>query len=267
MKIINKNSKKIASIILAGGMSLVMSSCAPKEMAPETKLDFLKTDVTDVGADTLAKGIEDVKDVNGEDFKLVINYMAGDSAWHINANKKLYFSIKTQGLSDKLDVYIDNIHMDTYIISSKAGFNGINQDSMDDRIHNSLMYGFPINDTKSCFCINSIDGENEQFIKGYSYGDQYYTSGSITQRRRLESDYLEDGVYANEIDAIIDLIIVDKASKEVLRQVSVDSSLGVYINNEVEFEEEGKYVTYKYNKDGSREAIKTISKEEKQKVK
>ena len=28
-----------------------------------------------------------------------------------------------------------------------------------------------------------------------------------------------------------DLIIVDKASKEVLRQVSVDSSLGVYINN------------------------------------
>ena len=260
------NSKKIASVLLTGGMVLVMTSCS-SEMAPESNLNFLKTNVSDIDADELAKGIEDVKEVDGESFKLVVNYMAGDNAWHINANKKLFFSIKTQGLSDKLEVYIDNIHMDTYIISTKAAFNGISQDSMDDHIHNSLMYGSPINDNSNYFGVNSIDGENEQFIKGYSYGSQYYHSSTVYQQRRLESDYLSDGVYANEIDSVIDLIIVNKETKEPIRQVSVESSLGVYINNEVEFEENGDYVTYKYSKDGSREKIKTINRDEKQKVK
>ena len=267
MKINFKNSKKLATIILTGGMVITMSSCSTVELAPENKLDFLKTDVSDFDAEELSRGIEDVKEVDGEDFQLVVNYMAGDKAWHVNANKKLYFSIKTKGLSDDLEVYIDNVHMDTYIISSTAGLNGINQDTMDDHIHTSLIYGFPINDERSYFGINSIDGENEQFIKGYSYGCQYYSTGTILQQRRLESDYLKDGVYANEIDAVIDFLIINKETKEVLRQVSVDSSLGVYINNEVEFEEDGNYVTYKYNKDGSREQIRTIDKDEKQKVK
>ena len=46
--------------------------------------------------------------------------------------------------------------MDTYIISSTAGLNGINQDTMDDHIHTSLIYGFPINDERSLYKPNMV---------------------------------------------------------------------------------------------------------------
>jgi len=119
--------------------------------------------------------------------------------------------------------------------------------------------GFPISDTENYLGINTIEGGNQEFIQGYSFGSQYYSSGTIRQLRRLESDYLEDGVYANKIDTVIDLIIVDKEKNEPIRQKSVASKLLVEINNVITFEEtkddRTEKVTYKYNKDGSREEI------------
>lgn len=38
--------------------------------------------------------------------------------------------------------------------------NGILQDTMDDRIHNSLMLGFPISDDVCHIGINQIEGQN-----------------------------------------------------------------------------------------------------------
>ena len=253
----NKKGIKLAPILLSiimVGSGLGLTGC-DKELAPDNSdIDILTTNGS--GSNDLNNGIEQVKDVDGEEFKLVIKYYNNDKAWHINANKNLYFSITTSGLSENLEVYIDNVHMDTSIVSTKAGYNGIKQDSMDDRIHNSLMLGFPISDTKSYYGINTIEGENQEFIEGYVYGNQYYESGTIEQKRRLESDYLEDGVYANRIDSVIDLIIVDKATKEPLRQVSVDSQLLVEVNNIVSFENGGEVTTYKYNRDGSKETVK-----------
>ena len=85
--------------------------------------------------------------------------------------------------------------------------NGITQDSMDDRIHNSLMYGFPISDTVSFYAVNEIEGQNDTFIHGSSLGFSGYSSGYVDEERYVETDYLEGGVYANKISSAYGLLI------------------------------------------------------------
>ena len=259
----NKKGIKLTPILLSMvmiGSGIALTGCHEtiKEQAPDnSNIDILVTKGNNT--DDLNNGIEQIKTIEGEDFQIVINYYSDENEWHINADKDLYFSVKTKNLPDDLKIYIDNIHMDTSIVSTKAAYNGIKQDSMDDRIHNSIMLGFPISDTENYLGINTIEGGNQEFIQGYSFGSQYYSSGTIRQLRRLESDYLEDGVYANKIDTVIDLIIVDKETNEPIRQKSVASKLLVEINNVITFEEtkdgETDKVTYKYDRDGSCEEI------------
>lgn len=255
------NKKKAQIIAMSALLSIGLAGCEPQELSSDvSKVDLLTTNSSEENGKTLSKGITQKKDVQGENFKLLINYKSGEDIWRITANKKLYFEIKTENLPDNLSVYIDNIHMDTSIVSTKAIYDGIMQDTMDDRIHNSLMLGFPIDNNNSFFGINEIEGQNDTFISGVGYGNQYYHSERIEQRRYLESDYLSSGVWANKIDVVVDLLICDKNSGKVLRQVSVDSSLLVEVNDKVTFLEKGDYVTYDYDRDGSREEIKRVKK-------
>ena len=260
MKDNRKNISLRKRLALAGSCLVLcsaLSGCMQTELAPDVSyLDVLDTNDEQSGK-SLSRGVTQKVDINGEKFKLLISYLSGEEKWSINANKKLFMEIKTEGLPENLEVYIDNIHVDTTIVSTKAAFDGIKQDSMDDRIHNSQMLGFPISDTQSYFGINEIEGQNETFIQGYIYGNRYYTSGEITEKRFLESDYLEDGVWANKIDSVIDLIIVDKTTNEVLRVVSVPSSLIVKINNQITFYDGGEYKTYEYDKNGQRRLVRT----------
>ena len=107
---------------------------------------------------------------------------------------------RTDGVTDE-KVYIDNIHTDTSICSYYAQIDGVMQDTMDDRIHNSLILGFSISDTNSYRGINQIEGQNDTFVKGFASGYNGYHSASITEQRFLESDFLKNGVYANKISS------------------------------------------------------------------
>lgn len=255
------NRKKVYAIALSGLLTVSLNACSKELAADTSKFDVLKTNDEENGK-SLSKGVTQERKVEGEDFSLVIHYLSGEDIWRINANKKLYIEIKTKNLPDNLSVYIDNIHVDTSIVSTRAAFDGIKQDTMDDRIHNSLIMGFPIDDNNSYFGINSIEGQNDTFIEGYNFGNQYYQGGSITEKRYLESDFLEDGVWANRIDTVIDLLICDKKTQTVLRQVSVDSTLLVEVNDKVTFLKGKEEITYDYNRDGSRTEIKRVKKQD-----
>lgn len=254
MKITVKNvNRRLVSLALAGTLTFSLSACSVEMAGSVDSYDVLDTNSMD--SEGLRAGVKQVLPVEGEDFSLVIEYYSNDSEWRINANKSLAMTIYTEGLTDK-EVYIDTIHMDTSIVSTRAIYDGIKQDILDDHIHNSLMLGFPISDTNKYYGVNEIEGQNSEFIEGYSYGNSYYSSGSVTTKRRLESEFLEDGVYANRIDGVIGLLIVDPATGEVLRGVDVDTTLIVAVNNKITFEENGMYVTYEYDKYGNRKKIK-----------
>lgn len=236
---------KLATFALA--MSLTtLTGCMEAELAPEETYD-----VIDTSKEGFEQGLTQTLDVPGEDFKLVTQYSCDDSSkreWRITSDKFLYITINTEGLSENTEVYIDNIHIDTSIKSKYASFDGILQDTMDDRIHNSLMLGFPISDNTYYYGVNAIEGCNQDFIQGTFYGYNDYSSGEIEQRRYTESDYIEHGVYANKISIVIDLLVKDQNEKE-FRNISVNTDFLVNVTNKekedsnTEQEENGKVYT------------------------
>lgn len=122
------------------------------------------------------------------------------------------------------------------------------------------MLGFPISDETSYVGSNHIEGQNDTFISGYSLGVNGTSQGNIDQKRRLESDYLEVGVYANQISSVIDLIIVDQNGE--ISCVSVNSDISVPVWPFVKFINKDKiyYKYYYYN--GTEIKTENVSKDE-----
>lgn len=196
-------------------------------------------------------------DVPGEDFKLVVEYSLDSDTqkeWRITADKKLYTKVYTKGLPEGTKVYIDNVHTDCNIVSSHEILNGIPQDSMDDRIHNSLMYGFPISDTTCFYAINEIEGQNDDFIQGFTMGYNGYSTGQIEEKRHDEEFYLKNGVYGNKISSAYGLLI----SKDGEEPYGVDVSSDVVIvasNTITTKDQHGVIRVYKYNRDGEYKVV------------
>lgn len=252
--------KKLIAIALAGSLTLGMTGCDYEAPEPVIELgedlsgyDLLENDMDSELVD-LSNGVEQIKEVKNQDFKLVLYYLYNNPDWKLTVNKKIYMAVKTQGLPDNLEVFIDNIHADTSVVSTYAQLDGVKQDSMDDRIHNSSMLGFPISDNIEYYGCNSIEGMNIEFIQGFALGCYGSIVSSISEKRYTEEDLLTRGVWANKIDTVIDLIIRNKNTGEI-NTVSVDSSLLVEANNTIKYSD-GSSV--KYDREGNQ--VKTLQK-------
>ena len=260
----NELTKKVGALITAGAISLTFAGCGDRELSTN-KNDNASEDIIDTtNSDSLENGVQQILDIPGEDFKLKVGYQCvlnDGEKWTVTSDKSIFMEISTLGLSEDVKVYIDNIHTDTTICSHYPQINGIMQDSMDDRIHNSLMYGFSISDTNPFYGINQIDGQNDTFIKGFTYGYNGYTSGSISEQRFLESDYLKKGVYANNISSIIDLIVV---KGEEISFTSVKSEVTVSVWPYIELKNangESYYKYYHLNEQGKIEVLELTEEE------
>ena len=226
-----KNLKiRVAALVLAASSMFSLVGCEGKEMAPEEEYDV----VIQGDDDSLSKGLQQTLEVPGEKFKLITEYTCDNVSkreWRITSDKFLYYSVKTSGLPEGTEVYIDNVHIDTSIKSKYACMDGILQDSMDDHVHSSQLIGFPVSDTTLYYGVNAIEGCNETFIKGTYYGySGYYSSGTVTQRRYTEKDYLSLGVYANKVQIVYDLLIKGPNDKDFYN-VSVATDFLVPITN------------------------------------
>ena len=263
--IVNKKLlKKICCLTTLSTLSLTITGCDDKEIGTNSDISY---DVIDTYNDELENGITQEIDVPNENFKLIVDYecqLQENQKWTITDDKNINMEIKTSGVTNE-KVYIDNIHTDTTICSYYSSVNGILQDSMDDRIHNSLMEGFSISDSNSYVGINHIEGQNETFIKGSVYGFSTYISGTVDEERFLESDYLEQGVYANKISSVIDLII-DKGDEKTF--VSVPSEVQVSVWPYVKFNDSELngsndiYYKYYYLDDDNEMTYEELTKEE-----
>lgn len=274
----NENVKNIVEkgkiVLLAGSIALGFGGCS-REISTNANVQY---DIIDTTNDDLVnQGIQQIIDVPGEDFKLVINYrciLDDNARWTVTSDKLMYMDVYTQGLDKNTTVYIDNVHIDTTIKSRYPAVDGITQDSMDDRIHNAQMIGFPISDDNKYININSIEGQNESFIKGSFRGFINTNSvgrqdGEIKEERYVESDYLKAGVYANKISSIIDLIIIKKDGTTTC--VSVPSTIGVSVWPYIERQEglgTKSYVYYEFNETtGKMDEKKLTSNQYEEKVK
>lgn len=259
-----KYRNKALALLLTASMTGTLTGCEATEMAGKNNFDTIDTN-TD--SESLENGYTQIQEVKGEGFGLSINYkcdLEENEKWTITGDKTLIMTIKTEDLPEGYKVYIDNIHTDTSLIASKAIFNGVQQDTMDDRIHSPLLIGFPISDSVSYNGENKIQGQNDTFIQGTSYAYSGTGNGSVTEKRRLESDYLENGVYGNKISSIIDLLIHDPNMEDgEYRAVSVSSDVVIKCCNYVELLDSDGNTSYKIftiNEDGSVTSEETTTK-------
>lgn len=252
MKIQIKNKKLLKAISVAGLSLVIGTSLVGCVYEPVTNDATEMYDVIDSNGENVQ--IEpQVLDVPGEDFKLIVEYSLDDNTseqWRITDNKKITTTVYTQGLPEDVKVYIDNVHTDVSIVASKPEMDGITQDTMDDRIHNSLMYGFPIDNDTSLICVNEIEGQNDSFISGSSLGFNGYSSGTIEERRHSEEEYLAKGVYGNKISSSYGLLI-QKGNNEPYG-VDVSSDVIVLASNTITKEDSnGNVKVYTYDRDGN----------------
>lgn len=237
-KIKNLKVRAIAFTLAATSM-FSLAGCVDfgKELAANERYDIVENPKDD--ENDLAMGLTQILDVPGRNFKLVAKYACDDESkreWRITSDKFLYFSVCTDGLLDDTEVYIDNIHIDTSIKSKYAAMDGVIQDSMDDHVHSSQLIGFPVSDNTVYYGVNAIEGCNEKFIKGSFYGFNGYSSGSVSERRYSENDYLELGVYANKIQIVYDLLVKGPNDKD-FTNISVSTDFLVPItSSEVNYE-------------------------------
>ena len=241
--------KTFVALALAGAMVLSFTGCDAVVYNDSIEEVY---DVIDSQGENVSI-LPQVLDVPGEDFKLVIEYSLDEDTskkWTITDNKKLFTRVYTKGLEEGTKVYIDNVHTDVSIVSTKETMNGILQDTMDDRIHNSLMYGFPISDDVSFYAVNVIEGQNDTFIKGSFHGFNGYSSGSVEEQRYTEKKYLENGVFANKISSSYGLLI--QVGDNEPYGVDVSSDVVVLAYNKIVTEySSGKKEIRTYNRDGS----------------
>ena len=254
--------KKVGAVLVVGAMVFTLTGCMEREVSTNANTSYDVIDTT--SNEALENGITQIIDVPGESFKLVVNYqceLQEDERWTVTSDKQINTEIRTDGLPAGTQVYIDNVHTDTTICSYYPQVDGVTQDTMDDRIHNAQMLGFPISDSNAYVGINQIEGQNETFISGFVHGYNGYSSGSISEKRFLESDYLEKAVYANKITSIIDLIIV---KGEEMTCVSVPSEVQVSVWPFIERQKSDgtKYYRYYYLKDSGTMAYEELSEDE-----
>ena len=254
--------KKVGAVLLVGAMVFTLTGCMEREVSTNANTSYDVIDTT--SNEALEKGITQIIDVPGESFKLVVNYqceLQEDERWTVTSDKQINTEIRTDGLPAGTQVYIDNVHTDTTICSYYPQVDGVTQDTMDDRIHNAQMLGFPISDSNAYVGINQIEGQNETFISGFVHGYNGYSSGSVSEKRFLESDYLEKAVYANKITSIIDLIIV---KGEEMTCVSVPSEVQVSVWPFIERQKSDgtKYYRYYYLKDNGTMTYEELSEDE-----
>lgn len=244
----NKKGKsllqKAGCFLVCGAMVFSLSGCLSREVSTNANTNYDIIDTTSTEA--LENGITQVIEIPGQTFKLVVNYqceLQDDERWTVTSDKKMNIEIRTDGLPAGTQVFIDNVHTDTTICSYFPAVDGITQDTMDDRIHNAQMMGFPVSDSIAYYGINQIEGQNETFISGTVHGFNGHTSGSITEKRFLESDYLEKGVFANKITSIIDLIIV---KGDEVTCVSVPSEVQVSVWPFIKMQKSDGTIYYRY---------------------
>lgn len=254
MKFINYDllKKGAYSFIIAGSLTgslLTLTGCE-EQAVTTSKVDpeIMMETIMD-GNETIYRPKEHeisvkTNESNEEDlFKLIVNYYTDEEEWRSTSDRALYMDIHTEGLDDKYDVYIDNIHTDTSLVSTFLKYNGIKIDSMDDRIHNSVDRGFSISNDNHYIGINIIEGQNDTVTKIFTSE----SSSTVETYRVSEEELLEKGVYANKVDSVFGLIIVEKETNEAT-WIDVRDSIVIPVNKVIEYSN-GTY--RQYSSDGT----------------
>lgn len=234
--------------------SLLLSSCAETSFVPVVEPGVMRLNASGNAADAIGEmggfqggHLMQTLPVKNEDFYLLIDYGIEEQSindWRITSSKCLNVTVKTEGLPEGWRVYIDNVHIESSILSLYEAFDGIIVDEMDDHTHSSVYPGFAINNENEYYGVFGIGGYSQTLVSGYTegfaaYNGMSYTSGRINEKRVTESELKEAGVYGNKFQLVYDLYIQPLDSgepymKSVISEFVIPTTFSVKITNDAD---------------------------------
>jgi hypothetical protein len=122
--------------------------------------------------------------------------------WQITDNKDLQLYLNITKQQDNMDIWVEHMHADVFLESTNSYFDGIIQDTMDDKIHSGSAVGFYVNETINYAETFSIEGYSEYLTRYWSY----YYSITESKSRLSESELREKGIYGCSFRIIYDIV-------------------------------------------------------------
>ena len=236
------------SLAVLGLTAFLLTGC---EKSYYIAADATEENVIDSN-NTDSKSVEpQVLDVDGEDFKLVVKYSLKkneDFKWRITEPKTLFADINTQDLSDDCRVWVNSVHTETFLVSTDQDFNGLLQESSDH--YGIFFYPMQISNKIGYISTLTIGGvsQNDDFLKNMVAGEDNISDDLIEQKMYTDEYYLENGVCANEINLLYELLVQGPNDDEP-HTVYVKSKVYVLVYNRVEKSDKDNNIIYVYEFD------------------
>lgn len=240
-----KNIKRILGVGFIMAMaSTFLIGCSENEVVPvEKDLPIIKMD------SLKGNKLELLHEIEGFKFKTIYETGRYDfSKWRVTDSKNLKMSAVVEGVPEGTEVMIEHVHSDIYIKSISPQLDGLTQDYMDDSFHGVSQDGFPVSDKYAYENVFAIEGFSKDLMEGWSYyyGDYGYgrgTGSSISQTRLTEKNLINQGVYANKLQVVYDIIIKHEGEDKYHVKSIVDEILIPIIRPETQEPEGNEQVT------------------------
>lgn len=150
-------------------------------------------------------------------FEAEYNISTNFQEWKITDNKAVDIAVYLTNATgipsiDVYDVFIEHMHVDCYIESTIYYFDGILQDTMDDKIHGGTQIGFLVTPEYPYYETFGIEGTSPTFVDSLytAYGFYNYAIAVGEQDTfKYSEDQLRDtyGVYGNTLYFVFDVCV------------------------------------------------------------
>ena len=200
-----KHLRKVV-LLVALTLATLLVACAPEAALPNKQVEVLRND--------LAEGsLRIPHEISGERFDFITEYSTpyNASEWQITDSKTLFMQATIKPHEDGgegVEVLVEHVHIDCNIQSEYAIMDGVNQDSMDDKLHVGTQPGFLVTEEYPYENYFAIEGYSQWLIEGWGYFNGSYGYTSLEQTRLTEGNLRErGGVVGNRFQVVYDLLI------------------------------------------------------------
>lgn len=152
-----------------------------------------------------------------------------EGQWKITDNKNVGIYLFVEKQPEGTTILVEHMHADCLICSNRTEFNGIKQDTMDDKMHTGPQEGFYVSPEYPYSCIFAIEGYTQYLLSiwGFMWGDFGWMSG--TEKRLTEDTLKHYGTKGSELMVVFDLLIKHEG-EEFYHTVSFMDDFIVYFN-------------------------------------
>lgn len=175
---------------------------------------------------------------DGEAFQIITKYDIGDydfRNWRITDSKVITLSAKAENVPSGTTIFIEHVHADVSLQSTKPQVDGLTQDSFDDSYHGNHQEGFYIDEKYGYESKFAIEGFSQDLINGWSFVTSSVGDDGISRYDKLTENNLINGgkVYANKLSVIYDVLIRNEGEEYYHTKSFVDEFL-IPIPEEIE---------------------------------